>query len=159
MTRPELAFALALLVVGVAIVRWVSVARRRPSAPTSSAPGPADREEPQCRARGCSSPATRALPELRPWRPLAGLLPRWETETDPEGDPALCRAHHGALEAALAARAADERAATESHLASRHRDLVAWVSSQLCRDHGIAPPPARPAPRPTTESEAVSLDG
>ena len=36
MTRPELAFALALLVVGVAIVRWASVARRRPSAPSSS---------------------------------------------------------------------------------------------------------------------------
>ena len=152
MTRPELAFFLALVVLGAAIVRWVSVARR----PPAQAPGPADRDEPQCRARGCSSTATRALPELRPWRPLAGLLPRWEPETDPEGDPALCRAHHGALEAALAARAADERAATETHLATRHRDLVAWASGQLCRDHGIAPPAARPAPRPTAETEPAT---
>lgn len=151
MSRAEIGFFLALVMVGVAVVRWVSVSRR------SAAPAPpVDRDEPQCRARGCSSTATRALPELRPWRPLAGLLPRWEAETDPEGDPALCRAHHGALEAALAARAADERAATESHLASRHRDLVAWASGQLCRDHGIAPPAARPAPRPTAESEAVA---
>jgi hypothetical protein len=150
-SRAEIGFFLSLVMVGVAIVRWVSVARRQ----TAQAP-PVDRDEPQCRARGCSSTATRALPELRPWRPLAGLLPRWEPETDPEGDPALCRAHHGALEAALAARAADERAATETHLATRHRDLVAWASGQLCRDHGIAPPAARPAPRPTAESEAAT---
>lgn len=152
MTREEIAFALALVVLGVAVVRVLG-RRRAPTAPASPATAP---EEPVCRARGCSSPATRALPELRPWRPLAGLLPRWEAETDQEGDPALCRAHHGALEAALAARAADERAATETHLATRHRDLVAWASGQLCRDHGIAPPAARPAPRPTAESEAVA---
>jgi hypothetical protein len=151
-SRAEIGFFLALVMVGVAIVRWVSVARR----PAAPAPGPADRDEPQCRARGCSSPATRALPELRPWRPLAGLLPRWEPETDPEGDLALCRAHHGALEAALAARAADERAATETHLATRHRDLVAWAGGQLCRDHGIATPAARPAPRPTAETEPAT---
>jgi hypothetical protein len=155
-SRPELAFALALLVMGLAVVRWASLTRRRPSAPTPSSPSPVDRDDPQCRARGCVSPATRALPELRPWRPLLALLPRWETETDPEGEPALCRAHHGALEAALAARAADERAATETHLATRHRELVAWVGSQLCRDHGIAP--ARPAPRPAESEPAATAE-
>lgn len=150
MTREELAFAGALVGLGVALVRWLG---RRP-APAPQAPS-AVAEDPVCRARGCSAVATRAVPELRPWRPLAGLLPRWETETDPDGDPALCRAHHGALEAALAARAADERAATETHLASRHRDLVAWAATQLCRDHAIAPPAPRPAPRPAVEPEAT----
>jgi hypothetical protein len=148
-TREELAFAGALVALGVALVRWLG----RRSAPVAQAPAAAA-EEPVCRARGCSAVATRAVPELRPWRPTAALLPRWETETDPDGDPALCRAHHGALEAALAARAADERAATETHLAARHRELVAWAASQLCRDHAIAPPAPRPAPRPAAEPEA-----
>jgi hypothetical protein len=151
-SRGEAGFALALLAVAVAVVRWLSLARRGVVASAPAAPA----DDPQCRARGCVSPATRALPELRPWRPLLALLPRWETETDPEGEPALCRAHHGALEAALAARAADERAATETHLATRHRELVAWVGSQLCRDHGIAP--ARPAPRPAESEPAATAE-
>jgi hypothetical protein len=152
MSREEAAFALALVMLGVAVVRVLGRRRALP-APASPAAAP---EEPVCRARGCSAPATRPLPELRPWRPLGAILPRWLVETDDDGDAALCRAHHGALEAALAARAADEAAATETHLATRHRDLVAWASGQLCRDHGIAPPAARPAPRPTAESEPAT---
>ena len=145
MTREEVAFALALVVLGAALVRWLG---RRSTTPPATAP--AAPEEPVCRSRGCSAPATRPLPELRPWRPLQWLLPRWLVETDAEGDAALCRAHHGALEASLAARAADESAATETHLAARHRELVAWASGQLCRDHAIAPAPPRVV-RPATE--------
>ena len=151
MTREEVAFALALVVLGAALVRWLG---RRTTAPATA---PAAPEEPVCRARGCAAPATRPLPELRPWRPLAGLLPRWRVESDSEADVALCRAHHGALEASLAARAADESAATETHLAARHRELVAWSVGQLCRDHGIAPPPPPRVARPA-EDATVAAD-
>ena len=81
-----------------------------------------------------------------------------DVETDDEGDAALCRAHHGALEAALAARAADEAAATETHLAARHRELVAWAAGPLCRDHGIAPAPPRVV-RPSTEETPGDATG
>lgn len=104
--------------------------------------------EPVCRARGCLAPATRGIPEARPWRPVSWLLPRWEVVTDPEAEPALCAAHHGPLASALTARAAQERAALEEHLAARHRELVAWAQTQVQRDHGIAPAPPRPAPSP-----------
>lgn len=75
--------------------------------------------EPVCRARGCLAPATRGIPEARPWRPVSWLLPRWEVVTDAEAEPALCAAHHGPLASALTARAAQERAALEEHLAAR----------------------------------------
>jgi len=152
--REEVAFALALVVLGLAVVRLAGRRRATP-APASPATAP---EEPVCRARGCSAPATRPLPELRPWRPLQWLLPRWLVETDDEGDAALCRAHHGALEAALAARAADEAAATETHLAARHRELVAWAAGPLCRDHGIAPAPPRVV-RPSTDETPGDATG
>jgi hypothetical protein len=153
-SREEIAFALALVVLGVAVVRVLG-RRRAPAAPASPATAP---EDPVCRARGCSAVATRPLPELRPWRPLQWLLPRWLVETDDDGDAALCRAHHGALEAALAARAADEAAATETHLAARHRELVAWAAGPLCRDHGIAPAPPRVV-RPATEETPGDAPG
>jgi hypothetical protein len=152
--REEIAFALALVVLGVAVVRLAGRRRALP-APASPAAAP---EEPVCRARGCSAPATRPLPELRPWRPLGAILPRWQVQTDADGDAALCRAHHGALEAALAARAADEAAATETHLAARHRELVAWAAGPLCRDHGIAPAPPRVV-RPSTEETPGDATG
>lgn len=152
--RLSTGWALALIVLGIAAVILLGrvLGRRRPTAPSSPALQEGDleddEEEPVCRARGCSAPATRGLPEARPWRPLSWLLPRWEVVTDPEAPPAVCAAHHGPLAAALTARAAQERAALEEHLAARHRELVAWALTQVQRDHGIAPPPA-PAPRPS----------
>lgn len=145
--RTPTAFVLALVVCAAALV--VVLGRRRPP-PPQALPEPDD--DPVCRARGCSAPATRALPEARLWRPLAALLPRWEVATDAEGDPAVCAAHHGALVAALVARAALERAALEEHLAARHRELVAWALGPLQRDHAIAPP--RVAPRSAEESSS-----
>lgn len=142
-------WALALLVCGVALVillaRRLGRASKDPPS-TPAAPLAPEDDEPVCRARGCSAPATRGLPEARLWRPVSWLLPRWEVVTDPEADAAVCAAHHGPLVAALTARAAQERAALEEHLAARHRELVAWALGQLGRDHGIAPPPPRPSP-------------
>lgn len=146
--RASTAFALALLVLGVAAVLRLGRAMnaaKPPPAPLPDAPPQGD-AEPVCRARGCSAPATRGLPEARLWRPVSWLLPRWEVVTDPEAEPAVCAAHHGPLVAALTARAAEERAALEVHLAARHRELVAWLLAQVTRDHGIAPPPPRPSP-------------
>lgn len=153
--RLSTGWALALLVLGVAAVILLGRRLSGAEAPKRQAlPSPAtddneedEEAEPICRARGCSALATRGLPEARPWRPLSWLLPRWQVVTDPEAPPAVCAAHHGPLAAALTARAAAERAALEEHLAARHRELVAWVLTQLQRDHGIAPPSApRPSP-------------
>lgn len=152
MTKQDIS-AIAVFVVFVlavlAVVR-ARASRRPPHPPTRDTPTPREPEddepEPVCRSRGCTAPATRGLPEARPWRPVSWLLPRWEVVTDPYAEPALCAAHHGPLTAALTARAAQERAAVEEHFAARHRDLVAWALSQLTRDHGIAPAPPRPSP-------------
>ena len=147
--RLDTAWKLAVFVACLAaLVVWGRLSARR-SAPrdTPAPPQPQPEDDaPVCRSRGCTAPATRGIPEARPWRPLPWLLPRWEIVTDAEADPALCAAHHGPLVAALTARAAQERAALEEHLAARHRELVAWALSQLTRDHGIAPPPPRPSP-------------
>ena len=150
--RLSAGWALALLVCGVAAVillaRFLGAPKAAP-APSPAAPDASDPDDaPVCRARGCSAPATRGLPEARLWRPFSWILPRWEVATDPEADPAVCAAHHGPLVAALTARAALERAALEEHLAARHRELVAWALTQVQRDHGIAPAPPRPAPSP-----------
>lgn len=147
--RLSAGWALALVACGVAAVillaRALGASKKQPA--PAAAPPPDDEDDaPVCRARGCSAPATRGLPEARLWRPFSWILPRWEVATDPEADPAVCAAHHGPLVAALTARAALERAALEEHLAARHRELVAWALSQLGRDHGIAP---APAPRPS----------
>ncbi len=141
------AWALALIVGGVALVLLLG-RRLSAEAPKRQALPAPDDDEPEtvCRSRGCLAPATRALPEARLWRPLLWLLPRWEVVTDAEGEPALCAAHHGPLVSALTARAAAERAALEEHLAARHRELVAWTLGQVTRDHGIAPAPPRPSP-------------
>jgi hypothetical protein len=163
--RLQTAWTLAVIVACLAaIVVWVRVSARKAAVVPREAPAE-EEDEPVCRSRGCAAPATRGLPEARPWRPVSWLLPRWEVVTDPDGDVAVCAAHHGPLAAALTARAAQERAALEEHLAARHRDLVAWALSQLTRDHGIAAAPARPSPlrgstlAPSTPPPPDALDG
>ena len=147
--RLSVAWLLACLVGGLALVVIVGrLLGRRPAHPAATPAEELDEDDPVCRTRGCTLPATRALPELRSRRQLGLLVPSWEVVDDPDAEVALCRAHHGVWTAALVQRAAQERAALEEHLAVRHAAVVAHVAGELPRALALAPPavPLRPSP-------------